>query len=132
MPNGIVEDRFNFYSFSEKAFWSGDIGTSQEGSHRRIGARCYLLNKLIFNRSNLDNLFFVVVKISGYIMKDVWVINKIGMPGVLFFKKFESLAIGGLGKLFNSSLATENPSFRQLENWTQDYINHQNHIDSVF
>ena len=56
------------------------------------------------------------MKISGYIMKDVWVTNKIGMPGVLFFKKFESLGFGGLGELFNSSLATEKPSFRQLNN----------------
>ena len=49
-----------------------------------------------------------------------------------FFKKFEWLAFGGLGELFNSSLATENPSFRQLKIWTQDYINHQNIIDSIF
>ena len=58
------------------------------------------------------------MKILGYIMKDVWVINKIGMPSVLFFKKFESLAFSGLGKLFNSSLASENPNFRYLRIWT--------------
>ena len=72
------------------------------------------------------------MKISGYIMKDVWVINKIGMHGVMFFKKFESLAFGGLGELFNSSLAIENPSFRQLTIWTQEDINHRNPVDSVF
>jgi len=48
------------------------------------------------------------------------------------FKIFKSLAFGGLGELFNSSLATENPSFRQLTIWTQDYVNHKNLVDSVF
>ena len=65
-------------------------------------------------------------------MKDVWVINKIQMHGVLIFNKFESLAFSGLGEHLNSSLAIKNPNFRQLENWTQDYINHRKHIDSVF
>ena len=65
-------------------------------------------------------------------MKDVWVIDKIGMPGVLFFKKFETLAFDGLGELFNSSLATEKPSFRQLTICTQDYVNHRKPVDSIF
>ena len=65
-------------------------------------------------------------------MKYVWVINKIGMPDVFFFKKFESLAFDGLGELFNSSLATEKPSFRQLTIWTQDYVNHRKPVDVVF
>ena len=65
-------------------------------------------------------------------MKDVWVINKFGMPGVLFFKKFESLAFGGLGKLTNSSLAIENPSFWMLNNWVQEDINHRKLINYVF
>ena len=70
-----------------KGIWYRVLGTSQEGSHPRVGAKFYLLNKLIFNRSYSDNLFFIVVTISGYIMKDVWVINTIGIPGVLFFKE---------------------------------------------
>ena len=73
-----------------------------------------------------------MAKISGYFMKDVCVINKIGMPGVLFFKKFESLAFGGLGKIFNSSLATENLIFWQLNNLFQEYINHRKLINYVF
>ena len=56
MLNGTVEDRFNSY-FSGKEFWSGVLETSQGGSHPRVGAICYLLNKLVFNRSNSDNLF---------------------------------------------------------------------------
>ena len=51
---------------------------------------CYLLNKLIFNRSTQTINFWIVMKISGHSMKDVWVINKVGISGVLFFKKFES------------------------------------------
>ena len=65
-------------------------------------------------------------------MKDVWVINKIGMPRVMFFKKFESLAFSGLGKLFNGSLATEKPSFQQLTIWTQDCVNHRDPVDVIF
>ena len=65
-------------------------------------------------------------------MKYVWVINKIGIPGVLVFKKFESLAFGGLGEIFNSSLATKKPSFRQLTIRTQDYINHRKPMDFIF
>ena len=65
-------------------------------------------------------------------MKYVWMINKFRMPSVLFFRKFESLAFGGLGELFNSSLATENPSFRQITIRTQDYVNHQNPIAFIF
>ena len=49
-----------------------------------------------------------------------------------FFKNFKSLAFGGLGELFNSSLAIENPSFRRLTIWTQDYVNHKNLVDYVF
>ena len=49
-----------------------------------------------------------------------------------FFKKFESLAFGGLGELFKSSLATKNPIFQQLTIWTQDYVNHRNPVDVVF
>ena len=30
---------------------------------------CYLLNKLVFNRSDLENLFGIVTKILGHIMK---------------------------------------------------------------
>ena len=60
-------------------------------------------------------------------MRYVWVINKIGMPCMLKFSQIiKSLAFSGLGKLFNNSLATEKPSFRQLTSWTQDRINHRN------
>ena len=55
------------------------------------------------------------MKISGHIMKYVWVINKIGMLEFCFLKKIKSLTFGGLGELFNSSLATEKPDFRQLK-----------------
>ena len=51
---------------------------------------CYLLNKLIFNRSTQIISFLHSDKISGHIMKDVWVTNNVGISGVLFFKKFES------------------------------------------
>ena len=54
MPNATLEDRFNF---SRKAFWSGVLGTSQGGSHPRVGAICYLLNKLVFTQLDSENLF---------------------------------------------------------------------------
>ena len=92
MPNGIVEDRFNFYSFSGKAFRFGVLGTSQGGSHPRVGARCYLLNKSIFNKSSQTIYFLIVMYISSHIMKDVWVTNKVGISGAPFFKKFESFS----------------------------------------
>ena len=133
MPNGIVEDRFNSYCFSGKAFWSRVLGTSQEGSHPRVGARCYLLNKLVFDRSNSENLFCIVKKISRHIMKYFGMFNKVGTPCALFFhKKNQILAFGGLGELVKSSLATEKPSFRQLKGLIQEYINHQKLIDSIF
>ena len=56
MPNGIIEDRFNFYSFPGKEFWYGVLGTSQGGSHPPVGARCYLLNKIL-NKFTQNNLF---------------------------------------------------------------------------
>ena len=65
-------------------------------------------------------------------MKYFCVFNKVGMSCTMFLHKIQSLAFGGLGKHLSGSLATEKPSFRQLENWTQDYINHRKHIDSIF
>ena len=56
MHNGMVEDRFNYYLF-RKGIWFGVLGTSHEGSHPRVGGAFYLLNKLVFNRSNSENLF---------------------------------------------------------------------------
>ena len=48
-------------------------------------------------------------------MKYLCVSNKVGTPCALFIHKIQILAFGGLGELLNSSLATENPSFRQLK-----------------
>ena len=72
------------------------------------------------------------MKILGHIMKDVWVTNKIGIYGVMFFKKFENLAFGGLGELSNSSLATEKPDFQKLTVFTRDHVNHWKPIDHIF
>ena len=47
-------------------------------------------------------------------MKDIGMTNKFGVSDVLLFDKFEILAFGGLGEIFNNSLATEKPSFWQL------------------
>ena len=58
-------------------------------------------------------------------MKYFCVFNKVGTPCILFFHKNQSLGFGGLGKHLNRSLATEKPSFRQLKNWIQDYLNHR-------
>ena len=60
MPNGTVEDRFNSYFF-KKGILSGVLGTSQEGSHPRVGARCYLLNKSVLKKLDLEDLFLVVI-----------------------------------------------------------------------
>ena len=109
MPNGTVEDRFNSY-FLGKEFRYGVHGTSEEGSHPRVGARCYLLNKLGFTRSNSENLFCIVMKILGKIMKYLCVINKIALYS-FFPQKIKSFSFGGLGGLFNSSLATKKPGF---------------------
>ena len=65
-------------------------------------------------------------------MKYLCVSNKVGTPYALFLHKIQILAFGGLGKRLNGSLATEKPSFWQLEDQTQDYINHRNLIDSIF
>ena len=53
-------------------------------------------------------------------MKDFLCLIKFGTPGNLFFPiKNQILAFGGLGKLLNSSLATEKPNFRQLKTGSQ-------------
>ena len=51
-------------------------------------------------------------------MKYLCVYNKVGMPCALFLHKIESLSFDGLVEHLNGSLATENPSFWQFENWT--------------
>ena len=56
-------------------------------------------------------------------MKYLCVSNKAGMPCALFLHKIQILSFGGLGERLNGSLATENPSFRQLTNQIQDYLN---------
>ena len=58
--------------------------------------------------------------------------NKVGTPCALFLHKIQILAFGGLGERLNGSLATKKPSFQQLEDQTQDYINRRKLIDSVF
>ena len=75
---------------------------------------CYLLNKLIFNRSTQTIYFCIVMKISSHIMKDILVTNNVGISDVLFSRNLNVLAFGGLGELSNRSLATENIGFRQL------------------
>ena len=112
MPNGTLEDRFEFL-FYRKGIWSRVIGTSQGGSHPRVGSRCYHLNKLVLKRSDSENLFCVGRKILGHIMKDFLCLIKFGTPCTLFFPiKNQSLAFNGLGEHLNCSLATEKPSFR--------------------
>ena len=49
-----------------------------------------------------------------------------------FLRNLKVLAFGGLGKLFNSSLATEKPNFWQLTILTQDHVNHRKPVDHVF
>ena len=64
-------------------------------------------------------------------MKYFCVFNNVGMPCTLFFHKNQSLAFGGLGEHLNCSLATEKPSFWQLKNRIQEYLNHRKLVDSV-
>ena len=66
-----------------------------------------------------------------HIMKYLCVSNKVGTPCALFLHKIQTLAFSGLGEHLNGSLATKNPIFWQLENWTQDYLNHRELIDSI-
>ena len=99
MHNGPLEDCFNSY-FSGKAFWFGVLGTSQGGFHPRVGAICYLLNKSILDKSTQTIYFLIVMKISGHIMKDIWVTNKVGILDVLVFKKFESFSFWWLRRAF--------------------------------
>ena len=104
MPNRIVEDSFN-YSFSRKEFWSGVLGTSQEGSHPWVGARCYLLNT-IFNKFIQNNLFFwSMMKVLGHIMKDIGMTNKVGISDVLFFTKFEIFSFQWLRQVFQQLIS---------------------------
>ena len=105
MPNGTVEDRFNSFFFLGKEFWFGVLGTSQGGSHPQVGARCYLLNKSIFNKSTQIIYILIVMKISGHIMKDFWVTNKVGISGALFFKKFESFNFWWLRRNFQQFIS---------------------------
>ena len=49
-----------------------------------------------------------------------------------FTKKLKVFAFGGLSELSNSSLATKNPSFRQLMVLNQEHVNHRNPIDHIF
>ena len=72
------------------------------------------------------------MKISSHIMKDILVTNKVGISDVLFSINLNVLAFSGLGELSNSSLATENPSFRQLTVLIQDHVNHRNPVDHIF
>ena len=65
-------------------------------------------------------------------MKYFCMFNKVGTPCALFCHKNQSLAFGGLGELFNSSLATEKPNFQQLNNLVQEDINHRKLINYVF
>ena len=77
MPNGTVEYRFNSYIFLGKAFWSRVLGISQGGSHPRVGARCYLLNKLVFTQSNSENLFLHNDEDFKMHYEILYVINKV-------------------------------------------------------
>ena len=49
-----------------------------------------------------------------------------------FSKKLKVIAFGGLGELSYSSLATKNPSFRQLAVLNQEHVNHRKPVDHVF
>ena len=76
MPNGTLEDSFNSY-FLGNAFLSGVLGTSQGGTHPRVGARCYLLNKLVFTQSNSENLFLLNDEDFKMHYEILFVINKV-------------------------------------------------------
>ena len=60
MPNGTLEDRFSL-CFSGKEFWSVVLGTSKGGFHPRVGSICYLLNKSVLNKLDLEYLYCVVI-----------------------------------------------------------------------
>ena len=68
MPNGTLEDKFNIFFF-RKGIWSRVLGTSQGGFHPRVGARCYLLNKLVFNKLELENLICLVIRSQETFLK---------------------------------------------------------------
>ena len=37
------------------------LGTSHGGFHPRVGAKCYLLNKSVLNKLDLEYLYYVVI-----------------------------------------------------------------------
>ena len=104
MPNGTLEYNFN-YSFSGKEFCYGVIGTSQGGSHPRVGARCYLPNK-IFNKFTQNNLFFdqwwrfqvILWKILGWL-------TRLGYLMFCFLRKFESFSFWWLRQVFQQLIS---------------------------
>ena len=51
------------------------------------------------------------MKNSSHVMKDLKVTNKLRISGFSIFEKIKVLNFGGLGRFFNSSLATEKLCF---------------------
>ena len=93
---------------------------------------CYLLNKSILDKSTQTIYFLIVINISGHILKDIWVTNKVGISGALFFKKFEIFSFRWLRRTFQQFISHQKASFRQLTVSTQDHVNHRKPIDRVF
>ena len=68
----------------------------------------------LFSISSLIQFIFDRMNISSQIMKYIGMTNKFGVSDVCYLINLKFLAFGGLGEIFNNSLATENPSFRKL------------------
>ena len=93
---------------------------------------CYLLNKLVFTQSNSENLFFLNDEDFQMHYEILCVINKVGIPGVLFFKKIESFSFRWLRRTFQQFISHRKASFRQLIVSAHDHVNHRNPVDHVF
>ena len=84
-----------FSCFPGKAFWYGVLGTSQGGSHPRVGAKCYLLNKLISNKSTQKIYFLISDEDFRSYYEQCLGHYKVGISGARFLKKMKVLAFSG-------------------------------------
>ena len=128
------------FCLSRKEIISMVLGTSQGGFHPRVGARCYLLNKSVLNKLDLEDLYCVVIGVQKTFLK----IFKDHCEILRCLIKFGTILTLFSNKIFEAqlSVAQENistvhqppkiPAFGSLTVWSRNTLTIENLFNYVF